>query len=294
MSGSDFLTRLAARIRGGAAPAVVGLDPRPDALPGSLLPGAPAAERILAFYREVLPVLGPAGIPCVKPNVAFFEAWGSSGYAAYEETCWLARGAGLLVIGDVKRGDIGPTAEAYAAGHFRLADALTLHPYLGRDSLDPFLWHCRRNGGPGKAVFVLVRTSNPGASDFQDLDCGGRSLSRVVAEAVRTWNEDFEPVEGYGPVGAVVGATWPEELLGLRRAMPRSWILIPGVGAQGGKVEDLSAAFDARGFGALVNQSRGILQCFEPGSAEWLDEIREAARGFARACRRAAGLGGTP
>ena len=278
----SFVAALADRVLGGQAPVVIGLDPRLDALPAAIAPGASPATRILAFYREAMPVIARHA-PAVKPNVAFFEQFGAEGYAAYEETCALARRHGLLVVGDVKRGDIGSTAEAYAEGHFRVADAVTLHPYLGLDSAQPFLAHCRADKGRG--VFVLVRTSNPGAKDFQDLPVGGEPLCDVVARAVTRWGQDLPQAHGYSPVGAVVGATWPQELARLRALLPHSWLLLPGVGAQGGKVADLAAAFDRHGLGALVNQSRGVMQCFQPGDRDWLDRVEQAAAAFATECR---------
>lgn len=281
----SFVARLADRVLAGAAPVVIGLDPRLDALPAKVA-GASAAARIVAFYREAMPRLAKHA-PCVKPNIAFFECFGADGWRAYEETCALARQHGLLVLGDVKRGDIGSTAEAYAEGHFQIADAVTLHPYLGLDSVQPFLAHCRPERG-GKAVFVLVRTSNPGAKDFQDLQVGGEALCDVVARAVTRWAAELPLANGYSPVGAVVGATWPHELARLRALLPHAWLLLPGVGAQGGVVADLAAAFDARGLGALVNQSRGVMQCFQPGDADWLDRIDRAAASFAAECRAVA------
>ncbi|MFO1076568.1 MAG: orotidine-5'-phosphate decarboxylase [Planctomycetota bacterium] len=286
---SSFVAELARRVLAGAAPAVVGLDPRIDALPAAQASTNECA-RIVAFYRAAMPVLA-RHVPCVKPNVAFFECFGSAGYRAYEETCALAREHGLLVIGDIKRGDIGSTAEAYAEGHFRCADAVTLHPYLGGDSVAPFLRQCHPDRG-GKGVFVLVRTSNPGAKDFQDLRVDGQPLCDVVAAAVTRWGSALPLAEGYSPVGAVVGATWPAELARLRALLPHSWLLLPGVGAQGAKVEDLAAAFDARGLGALVNQSRGVMQCFEPAAADWLQRIERAAATFAAECRTVAMAGG--
>ena len=282
----SFVGDLADRVLGGQAPIVIGLDPRVTALPARLLAGAAPAARIVAFYREALPVIARHA-PAVKPNVAFFEAYGADGFRAYEEVCRLAREHGLLVVGDVKRGDIGSTAEAYAEGHFRLADSLTLHPYLGGDSVAPFLMWCPRAGG-GRGVFVLVRTSNPGARDLQDLEIDGEPLCDRVARTVQAWGADLEQEHGYHAVGAVVGATWPEELQRLRSLMPNSWLLIPGVGAQGGKIEDLAAAFDDRGLGALVNQSRGVMQCFPPASDDWLDRIEQACATFAADCRAVA------
>lgn len=279
----SFVAGLAERVLGGQAPIVIGLDPRLDALPARVAEDRSPAERIVAFYREALPVLARHA-PAVKPNVAFFECHGADGYRAYEEVCALARQQGLLVVGDIKRGDIGSTAEAYAEGHFRTADAVTLHPYLGLDSVQPFLRHCRPEQG-GRGVFVLVRTSNPGAKDFQDLPVGNEPLCDVVARAVTRWGHDLPQAHGYSPVGAVVGATWPQELARLRALLPHAWLLLPGVGAQGGKVQDLAAAFDRRGLGALVNQSRGVMQCFPPTDPDWLDRIDRAAAAFAAECR---------
>lgn len=285
-----FAEELAARILRGAAPAVVGLDPRLDALPRDLLPDAPPAERIAAFCTQALPALA-RHVPVVKPNIAFFECHGSAGFAAYERVCTRARELGLLVLGDVKRGDIGSTAEAYAEAHFRWADAVTLHPYLGGDSLQPFLRRCRPEHG-GHGAFVLVRTSNPGARDFQDLPVAGRPLCDAVADAVTAWGRELPHHEGYSPLGAVVGATWPQELARLRQLLPHAWILLPGVGAQGARVADLATAFDARGLGALVTQSRGVMQAFAPGDADWLGSIEAAAAAFAGECRAAATGGG--
>lgn len=282
----SFVARLAERVLAGESPIVIGLDPRLDALPAKVAPDDTPARRIVEFYRQALPVVARHA-PCVKPNVAFFECHGADGYRAYEETCALAHQHGLLVLGDIKRGDIGSTAEAYAEGHFRIADAVTLHPYLGLDSVQPFLRHCRPEQG-GRGVFVLVRTSNPGAKDFQDLQVGGEPLCDVVARAVTRWGQDLPLAHGYSPVGAVVGATWPQELARLRALLPHAWLLLPGVGAQGAKVQDLAAAFDRRGLGALVNQSRGVMQCFQPTDADWLDRVDGAGAAFAAECRAVA------
>lgn len=270
---ANFSETLTERLREGAAPAVVGLDPRLEALPADVLPGAPPAERILAFYQEVLPLLA-RHVVVVKPNVAFFERHGARGFGAYEATCRLAREQGLLVIGDIKRGDIGSTAEAYAEGHLGLVDAVTLNPYLGKESLEPFLRAAREQG---TGLFILVRTSNPSAAEFQDL------VARQVAQAVHRWGEEIEGATdraGYGLVGAVVGATHADEIHGFRQLMPRSWLLLPGVGAQGARVAELRAAFDDQGLGGLVAQSRGILQVFAPGEPGWRDRVEEAAARF--------------
>lgn len=274
--GASFVERLGGAILSGAAPACVGLDPRVDALPQALEPSAGPGSRILAFHREVIPRLA-GRVPAVKPNIAFYEQHGADGLAAYVETCRLAKDHGLLVIGDVKRGDVGSTAEAYARFHLDVADAVTLHPYLGSDAIQPFL---RRCGDEGRAVFVLVRTSNAGAAELQDLATPDGSVAAVVAAAVDRLGADTATAHGYTSAGAVVGATRPDLLAELRARMPRAWLLIPGVGAQGGRVADLAPAFDRRGLGALVNQSRGILQCFAPADAQWRDRIDAALADF--------------
>jgi orotidine-5'-phosphate decarboxylase len=273
---SNFAETLTERVRQGAAPAVVGLDPRPGALPAALLPEAPPAERILAFYQEVLPLLA-RHVPVVKPNIAFFERYGAEGFAAYEATCKLARAHDLLVIGDIKRGDIGSTAQAYADGHCGLVDAVTLNPYLGRDALEPFFGAAQSQG---TGLFILVRTSNPSAAEFQGLETQGASLAQQVARAVHGWGEEVSPGAGYGLVGAVVGATHAGEIAGFRELMPRAWLLLPGVGAQGARVADLRPAFDDEGLGGLVSQSRGILQAFDPKDGAWRERVEAAAAGF--------------
>lgn len=281
---TSFVERLGDSVVAGRPPACVGFDPRVEALPARLAGAGDPAARIVAFAREVMPRIA-RHVPVLKPNVAFFECFGGPGFGAYEEVCRLARSAGLLVIGDVKRGDVGSTAEAYARFHLDVADAVTLHPYLGADALEPFLQRCRREG---RGVFVLARTSNPGAREFQDLElagAAGRTLAETVAVAIHRWGEGLADRHGYTPVGAVVGATWPNELARLRALMPRAWLLLPGVGAQGGKVEDQAPAFDGHGLGALVSQSRGILQCFAPDDPDWLDRVEAALAAFAASLR---------
>lgn len=281
--GGSFVSRLRDKLSTGHAPVCIGLDPRLASLPDSLLPSASPVERIRAFHRELLPAIAPHA-PAVKPNIAFFERYGAAGFAAYEDVCHRARDLGLLVVGDVKRGDIGPTAEAYAEVHLELADAVTLHPLMGKDSVEPFLKKCDQTHG---AVFVLVRTSNPSAVEFQSLEVGGRELSDVIAAQVDAWGKGRGSSDAFGPVGAVVGATYPHELARLRKLMPRAPILIPGVGAQGATVADTLAAFAPDGQGGLVNQSRGVVSTFAPSARDWLEQIERAAREFAAQMRGA-------
>jgi orotidine-5'-phosphate decarboxylase len=201
-------------------------------------------------------------VPAVKPQAAFFEELGPPGMAALADVMAYARQSGLLVILDGKRNDIGSTATAYARAYLGAesspwgADALTVSPYLGADSIEPFV-ETGRNRGSG--IFVLVKTSNPGGAQFQDLVCDGRPLYRHVAEFVERLAAAGAGASGYGDVGAVVGATWPEQLAELRQAMPHAWILIPGFGSQGGTARDVAGGFDSRGLGAVVNNSRGII-----------------------------------
>ncbi len=261
-----FSEKLAAAIRQKQTPAIVGLDPRleslPEALQKSCSDGNPVAIAAVysQFCREVIDVVAPL-VPAVKPQVAFFEQLGPSGFAALAEVIAHARRRGLLVIVDAKRNDIGSTAEAYAAAYFGTgapwpADALTVSPYLGDDSLSPFVAAARKSGG---GVFVLVKTSNPGGRQFQDLASGELPLYCHVAGHVEKLALEDAAANGYGSVGAVVGATYPEQLAELRRAMPHAWFLIPGYGSQGGTAQDVAAAFDASGLGAIVNNSRGII-----------------------------------
>jgi orotidine-5'-phosphate decarboxylase len=261
----SFGERVADAVRHKGTAALVGLDPRWEQLPESVRecsgdsPGERAAA-YRAFCRDVIDVVAPL-VPAVKPQAAFFEELGPAGMAALADVTGYAQQRGLLVILDGKRNDIGSTAAAYARAYLGPAsawgaDALTVSPYLGADSIEPFV-ETGRDRGAG--IFVLVKTSNPGGGQFQDLVCDGRPLYRHVAEFVERLAAGGATSSGYGDVGAVVGATWPEQLAELRQAMPHAWILIPGFGSQGGTASDVAAGFDSRGLGALVNNSRGII-----------------------------------
>jgi len=265
----NFAERLAAAVRRQRTPAIVGLDPRLEQLPVPLRRAkGDRPEQQAAAYREfcqsVIDVVAPL-VPAVKPQSAFFEQLGPAGVQALADVIRHARQRGLLVILDVKRGDIGSTAQAYAEAYLGLgaddrrplaADAITVSPYLGDDSLEPFVATARQHGA---GLFVLVKTSNPGGRQFQDLQCDGRPLYRHVAEHVERLAAADAGPSGYGSVGAVVGATYPEQLAELRAAMPHAWLLIPGFGNQGGTARDVAAGFDAAGLGAVVNNSRGII-----------------------------------
>jgi orotidine-5'-phosphate decarboxylase len=212
----------------------------------------------------------------VKPQSAFFEACGPSGMTALLHVIQKAKQLNLFTILDAKRGDIASTAVAYADAAFIAygADALTVNPYLGRDAVEPFLNAARKLD---RGLFVLVRTSNPGAGLFQDLNCDGRPLYSHVGDAVATWSRENLGDCGYGDVGAVVGATHPAELAALRSAHPEVWFLVPGFGAQGGTAADVAPAFRADGLGAVVNSSRGVTFPFKPNDANWEAGIEAAA-----------------
>lgn len=267
-----FSDRLSAALRAKRTALCVGLDPRIESLPKSLMRqyGADSAGAIEEFCLRVLDIVAPIA-PVVKPQSAFFECHGSAGFRALEHVMRRARDLGLFTILDAKRGDIASTAEAYAAAAFDLfdADALTLNPYLGKDAVEPFLKRARHEE---RGLFVLVRTSNPGAKLFQDLSCEGKPVYQHVARAVKEWNA------GRGDVGAVVGATHPAELKQLRELLPEEWFLIPGYGAQGGTAADVRLGFRADGLGAIVNSSRGVTFPFQSDDPNWESAIEEAAR----------------
>jgi orotidine-5'-phosphate decarboxylase len=258
-----FSGRLATAIKARHTPACIGLDPRRESLPPAFDAAAITDPRALAdsfarFCRDVIDVVAPL-VPIVKPQLACFEAVGPHGMDALADVIAHARSKGLLVLADGKRGDIGSTAEAYADGWLAgpwAADALTVNPYLGLDSIEPFVKVAeQRNAG----IFILVKTSNLGSKDFQDLRCDGRTNYEHVAAGVEALAARTAAGATYGAVGAVVGATWPKQLDELRAAMPHAWILVPGFGRQGGRASDVRGAFHADGLGALVVSARDVI-----------------------------------
>lgn len=271
-----FADRLAHAVRAKGNPLCVGIDPRWDSLPAAVRskhPDSPA-RAFEEFGLRVLDLVAPF-VAVVKPQSAFFEACGPEGFSAQKRILDHARELKLITILDAKRGDIASTATAYADAAFNFwnADALTVNPYLGRDAVEPFLTEARKQQ---RGVFVLVRTSNAGAGQFQDLLCDGRPLYQHVASAVNDWNRDQLGVCGMGDVGAVVGATHPRELILLRGLISEAWFLVPGYGAQGGSAADVAAAFRSDGLGAVVNSSRGITFPFHPEDPNWEAAIVEA------------------
>ncbi len=288
----SFADRLAAAVDKTGSVTCVGLDPRKSLLPSPIRaavsgdsPDAWAAA-YTQFCTEIIDVVADL-VPCVKPQAAFFEQLGPAGMISLGEVIAYARRAGLLVITDGKRNDIGSTATAYADAYLGQtspwgSDSLTVSPYLGRDSLEPFVEVCNERAA---GIFVLVKTSNPGGGLLQDRETDGQTVYARVAEVVTELNASRIGESGYGPVGAVVGATYPEQLAEMRAAMPRSWILVPGFGAQGGGAADVMAAFDEKGLGAIVNNSRHIIFAHAReefrdtfGDTRWQDAVAAATR----------------
>ena len=262
-ASESFSNRLTAAIKQRRTPACIGLDPRCESLPPALHAATASDPKSLAavftrFCCDVIDVVAPL-VPIVKPQLACFEAIGPHGMTALAEVIAHAHAKNLLVLADGKRGDIGSTAEAYADGWLGgpwAADALTVNPYLGLDSIEPFVKVAtERNAG----IFILVKTSNPGSKDFQDLQTDGRTIYEHVAAGVEQLATRTAGGDKYGAVGAVVGATWPRQLDALRAAMPHTWILVPGFGKQGGRAADVRGAFDASGLGAIVVSARDVI-----------------------------------
>ncbi len=293
-----MIEKLIEKIKETGAPIVVGLDPTMKLIPnhikeqafqkcGETLEGA--AEAIFEYNKQIVDEIYDL-IPAVKPQVAMYEQFGIPGMIAYKKTIDYCKGKGLLVIGDIKRGDIGSTSEAYAIGHIgkvqigsqRIAafdeDFITINPYLGSDGINPFINIAKEEK---KGLFILVKTSNPSSGEFQDQLIDGKPLYELVGEHVAKWGEDHMG-ENYSYVGAVVGATYPEMGKKLRKIMPNAFILVPGYGAQGGKGKDLVHFFNEDGFGAIVNSSRGIIAAYQ--NKEYAEFGEE---NFAKASRQA-------
>lgn len=277
-----MINKLISKIKATGAPIVVGLDPMMKYVPahvqnkafaeyGETLEGA--AEAIWQYNKEIIDHTYDI-IPAVKPQIAMYEQFGIPGLIAFKKTVDYCKEKDLVVIADIKRGDIGSTSEAYAVGHLGKVtvgsksyygfdeDFATVNPYLGSDGVKPFIKVCREEK---KGLFILVKTSNPSSGEFQDrqiADAGSRPLYEVVGEQVAKWSEEHMG-DTYSYIGAVVGATYPETGKILRKVMPKSYILVPGYGAQGGKGADLVHFFNEDGLGAIVNSSRGIIAAYQ-------------------------------
>jgi len=285
-----FGDRVAAAVDAKHSQLVVGLDPRPELLPVELRGDihrsrAAAADAVGRFCRGLIDAVAPYVVG-VKAQLACFEMLGADGVRAFEDVCDYARAANLFVIADAKRGDIGSTARAYADAYLERredmpppVDALTVSPYLGSDSIEPFLAACRRSGN---GIFCLVKTSNAGSADLQDAALSdGRPLWHQVAELVDAWGQDLVGERGLSSVGAVVGATYPRAVAEARKLMPQAILLLPGVGAQGGTPADVARAFTSGPASALVPVSRSVIYAFRVDGADW----RTAAAGAAARLR---------
>jgi len=269
----NFADKLLGAVEKMENPSCIGLDPRIEDIPDFIKKEnerkygniREAVTRSLFDFNKMIIDATSDVVPVFKVQIAFYEKYGSEGIKAFEDTINYLKKKGKIVIEDAKRNDIGPTAEAYALGHLSRegfdVDAVTVNPYLGIDGVKPFIEAAKKNG---KGIFVLVKTSNPSSGDFQDriLESGER-LYEVVGKLVQKWGEGTEGERGYGIVGAVVGATYPEQAKVLRELMPESIILVPGYGAQGGKAEDVIFNFNKDGQGAIVNNSRGIIFAYK-------------------------------
>jgi orotidine-5'-phosphate decarboxylase len=285
-----FGDALTAAVQRCGNPVIVGLDPRWQQLPNSLAKNflddyVGRAQAYQEFCREIVDVVAPF-VPAVKPQAAFFEECGPAGLVALGNVVDYSRQRNLIVIMDGKRNDIGSTAEAYARGYLGRegsawkCDALTINPYLGADSLEPFINVANERGA---GLFVLVKTSNPGGQMLQDQLIDGKPVYRVVADYVEEQSRATCGEYGYGSIGAVVGATYPDQLAELRAAMPHTWFLVPGYGSQGGTAKDVIPAFDANGLGAVINNSRGIIFAHQRkeyrdrfGESRWQDAVAAA------------------
>ena len=293
-----MIDSLVEKIKKTGAPIVVGLDPMFKFVPehlkkqaynehGETLKGA--AEAVWLFNKEIIDNICDL-IPAVKPQIAMYEQFGVEGLVVFKRTVDYCKEKGLVVIGDVKRGDIGSTSEAYAIGHLGKVqvgskqysgfdeDFITVNPYLGSDGVAPFIKVCKEEN---KGIFVLVKTSNPSSGEFQDRLIDGRPLYELVGEKVAQWGEECMGTS-YSNVGAVVGATYPEQGKILRKLMPKAFILVPGYGAQGGKGVDLVHFFNEDGLGAIVNSSRGIIAAYQQEQY-----AKFGAENFAQASREA-------
>lgn len=293
-----MINKLIEKIRKTNAPIVVGLDPMLNYIPkhiqenafaefGETLEGA--AEAIWQFNKGIVDATYDL-IPAVKPQIAMYEQFGIPGLQAYKKTVDYCKSKDLVVIGDIKRGDIGSTSAAYAVGHLGHVqvgskkyagfdeDFATVNPYLGSDGIKPFIDVCKEEN---KGIFVLVKTSNPSSGEFQDQKVDGKPLYELVGEKVAQWGEECMGDE-YSNVGCVVGATYPEMGKVLRKIMPKTYILVPGYGAQGGTAKDLAPYFNEDGLGAIVNSSRGIIAAYKQdkyskfGDENYADASRQA------------------
>lgn len=288
----NAMDRLISKVKETNNPTVMGLDPRYDMIPESIrakysqdIEGA--CRSILEFNKGLIDSVYDI-VPAVKPQIAFYEMFGIEGIKVFNETCKYAKQKGMVVIADVKRGDIGSTAAGYSNAYLGKTpieqekvsiydvDFVTVNPYLGIDGVKPFIDDCKEYG---KGIFILVKTSNKSSGELQDLKLeNGKTIYEKVAELVNSWGEDLVGEYGYSSVGAVVGATYPIQIKELREIMPKTYFLIPGYGAQGGKAEDIALGFKD-GIGGIVNASRSLMAAYK--SDRWKDKYSEKEFGKA-------------
>jgi len=289
-----LISSLINSIQSKKSPIVVGLDPRLGQIPKEIKEKhfevhgksfRAAADSIFEFNKIIIDAIYDL-VPAVKPQIAFYEQYGIEGMEAYQLTCDYASAKGMIVIGDIKRGDIGSTSDAYADGHLGYTeiegekhnafsvDMVTVNPYLGDDSLKSFVDRIKEHD---KGMFILVKTSNPSSSQLQNLKVEDKTIYEIVAGMVHDWTQKTENYKGYSPIGAVVGATYPEESVKLRKLMPSAYFLVPGYGAQGASGKDITGCFNEDGLGAIVNSSRGIIFAYQKEEYKNLS-VGDAAR----------------
>lgn len=289
------IDKLIEKIKNTNNPTVMGLDPRYEMLPQCVTDKYPktlegVANAIIEYNKALIDATYDI-IPAVKPQIAFYEMYGIHGMQAFKETCKYAKEKGMIVIADIKRGDIGSTAQGYSnayLGKTKIADKeesiydidfVTVNPYMGTDCVKPFVEDCKKYD---KGLFILVKTSNPSSGELQDIKLeNGQEVYKKVAELVEEWGAELIGENGYSSIAAVVGATYPKQLQELRNLAPHTYFLIPGYGAQGGKAEDIALGFDKNGLGGIINASRSLMCAYK--SDRWKDKFEE--KDYAQATR---------
>lgn len=289
------MDRLIKKIKQTQNPTVIGLDPRYEMLPRCVTEKYPktlegVAQSIIEYNKTLIDEICDI-IPAIKPQIAFYEMYGIPGMQAFKETCSYAKQKGMIVIADIKRGDIGSTAQGYSnayLGKTKIGDLeesvydidfVTVNPYMGTDCVKPFIDDCKKYD---KGLFILVKTSNPSSGELQDVKLeNGQEVYKKVAQLVQKWGEDLVGENGYSNIAAVVGATYPKQLKELREEVPNVFFLIPGYGAQGGKAEDIALGFDSNGIGGIVNASRSLMCAYK--SDLWKEKFEE--KDYAKATR---------
>lgn len=291
----NAIDRLINKIKETNNPTVIGLDPRYELLPKCVLEKYPdtleGVSQAIVEYNKALIDETYDVIPAVKPQIAFYEMFGIPGIKAFEETCKYAKQKEMLVIADIKRGDIGSTAQGYSNAYLGKTkigekeesifdvDFVTVNPYMGTDCVKPFIEDCKKYD---KGIFILVKTSNPSSGELQDVKLeNGEEVYVKVAKLVEEWGKELRGEYGYSSMAAVVGATYPKQLKEIRKIAPHTYFLIPGYGAQGGKAEDIALGFDKNGLGGIVNASRSLMCAYK--SELWKDKFEE--KDYAKATR---------